>query len=260
MTSLKPLNSQPDEDFLAQLSKTAALFEGASAEDTLRWAVNRFDNTLTMATGFGAEGAALIDMAVRVDPSIDIFFLDTSFLFPETLELKRRIEERYGISIRTVQTSLTPEEQSVRFGPALWKTDPDLCCRLRKLESLKDALAGRAAWITAIRRDQTAARATARVVEWDYRWRLVKVNPMARWTREQVWNYISENDVPYNPLHDRGYPSIGCTHCTAQVLADDHERSGRWRGNSKTECGLHGLVSPAMSSAENSKPSNFAAE
>lgn len=231
---------EPLPPALDRIATAARLLEDASPEETLRWAFDEFEGTVTIATGFGAEGLALIDMAVRINPRPDIFFLDTAFLFPETYELRRRLEDRYDIEIRAFQTALTPEQQEQKFGPKLWSRDPDLCCRLRKLEPLKDALRGRDGWITAIRRDQTLERSNARVVEWDHQWKLVKINPLVRWNKQQVWDYISRNYVPYNPLHDRGYPSIGCTHCTQPVREGEDDRAGRWRDHAKKECGLHG--------------------
>jgi phosphoadenosine phosphosulfate reductase len=225
---------------LNRIEAMAERLEEASPQDVLLEAFNEFGDGVAIATGFGAEGAALIDMAVKINPQPNIFFLDTGFLFPETYELRRRMEDRYGIEIRAVQTAITPEIQDEMFGPRLWSRDPDLCCRLRKLEPLKEALHGLDAWVTAIRRDQTPARAVARAAEWDFRWQLVKINPLVRWTKREVWNYIAKYDVPYNPLHDAGYPSIGCTHCTRAVRADENERAGRWAGHVKTECGLHG--------------------
>ncbi len=224
---------------LTPIEEAAFKLEEATPQEILEWAFDEFGETLTIATGFGAEGAALIDMATKVNRQPDVFFLDTDFLFPETYALRRRLEDRYGIEIRAYQSLLTPELQAQTHGANLWSRDPDLCCRIRKLEPLKEALQGRRAWVTAIRRDQTAARARAGVVEWDSRWQLVKVNPLARWTKREVWRYILEKDVPYNPLHDAGYLSIGCTHCTRAVGANEDERAGRWAGFKKTECGLH---------------------
>ena len=228
-----------------RIEAAGRLLEDASPEETLRWAFEEFQDGVTIATGFGPEGIALIDMAIRVNPRADIFFLDTSFLFPETYDLLRQLEDRYQIEIRAFQTDITPDRQELEFGARLWSTDPDLCCRLRKLEPLKDALRGRDAWITAIRRDQTLERSSARVVEWDYKWQVVKINPLVRWSKQQVWDYIAKHDLPYNPLHDKGYPSIGCTHCTQPVLQGGAERAGRWPGRAKRECGLHGPAQPA---------------
>ena len=230
---------------IERVETAASLLDEATPEETLRWAFDWFQESVTLATGFGAEGVALIDMAVRINPRADVFFLDTEFLFPETYELRRRLEDRYGIEIRVFKTDLTPEQQELRFGAKLWSTNPDLCCRLRKLEPLKYALQGRRAWITAIRQDQTLERSNAQVIEWDYQWRLVKINPLVRWNKHQVWEYIARNNVPYNPLHDRGYPSIGCTHCTRPVREGEDERAGRWSGREKTECGLHTPAHPA---------------
>ncbi len=230
---------------IERLENLAAQLADAAPEQTLRWAIDEFDNSVTIATGFGLEGCALIDMAVRINPRIDVFFLDTAFLFRETYELRRRLEDRYHIQIRAYETDITPEDQELRFGAELWTTDPDLCCRLRKLEPLKDALRNRRAWITAIRQAQTLERSRARVVEWDYQWRLVKINPLVRWTTQDVRAYIAKNNVPFNPLHDRGYPSIGCTHCTRAIGKDQHERDGRWPGHEKRECGMHARAQPA---------------
>ncbi|HEU4387150.1 MAG TPA: phosphoadenylyl-sulfate reductase [Blastocatellia bacterium] len=239
------------EDFrlspFEDIDSAAYRLEGASPEEVLEWAFGEYaDRNIAIATGFGAEGMALIDIAVRVEPNLNVFFVDTDFLFPETYALRERIEQRYGIQIRAYRTALSPDHQAAVYGPALWERDPDLCCQLRKLEPLKEALRGLDAWVTAIRRDQTPDRANARVVEWDARWELVKVNPLAAWTRQDVWNYVVKNDVPYNPLHDQGYPSIGCTHCTRAVGRDEEERAGRWSGRAKTECGLHGGVQPLV--------------
>jgi len=225
---------------LDRIAALAAQFEDAPPAAVLAWAFAEFGDRVAIATGFGAEGMALVDIAVKLNPRPNIFFLDTGFLFPETYDLRRRIEDRYQINIRAVQTAITPDSQAELFGPQLWTRDPDLCCRLRKLEPLKAELGNLGAWVTGIRRDQTAARASARAIEWDHRWQLVKLNPLVRWSKRDVWRYIVKNDVPYNPLHDAGYPSIGCTHCTRSVTAGEDERAGRWSGRVKTECGLHG--------------------
>jgi phosphoadenosine phosphosulfate reductase len=236
--------SVPDSDALAEIAAAGDRLERSTPQEILRWAIDEFGDRLTIATGFGAEGMALIEMAVKINQNPNVFFIDTGFLFPETYELRRRMEQRYGIEIKAFQTELTPADQDQHYGPRLWASDPDLCCRIRKLEPLGDALRGRSAWVTAIRRDQAATRAGSRAIEWDYKWRLVKVNPLVRWTKREVWSYIAKNDVPYNPLHDEGYPSIGCTHCTRAVRDGEDERAGRWSGHQKTECGLHGGRSP----------------
>jgi phosphoadenosine phosphosulfate reductase len=214
--------------------------KNARPQEVIGWALSHFGNRIAIATGFGAEGAALIDMAVKVRPDANIFFLDTDFLFPETYELRKRIEDRYRVKIKAFRPRLSPEAQGQEYGRQLWSRHPDLCCQLRKIEPLREALTGLDAWATGIRRDQTAARALAGEVEWDQRYQIIKVNPLVSWTKGEVWAYVLKNDVPYNPLHDQGYSSIGCTHCTRAVRQGEDERAGRWSGHSKTECGLHG--------------------
>ena len=222
-----------------QLDHLQVISEKWSPEELLRWAFATFKDDVAMASGFGAEGMALIDMASRVTRKLRVFTLDTEFLFPETYDLIDRVEKRYGIKVERIYSALTPEEQDRIHGPALWKRDPDQCCSLRKVEPLRKKLAELRAWIAAIRRDQTSARAAARKVEWDTKFQLIKINPIADWTAEMVWSYIRKHKVPYNPLHDRAYPSIGCTHCTQAVQLGESPRAGRWAGFNKTECGLH---------------------
>ena len=213
--------------------------EGQGAEAILRWAWNAFAPRLTFATGFGMEGCVIIDLMARQGTLADIFTLDTGLLFQETHDLWRRLEERYGISIRAVRPRHTVEEQAAHEGPALWSVDPDRCCELRKTGPLRATLASFDAWISAIRRDQTPDRADAPAVGWDGRFGLVKVNPLIQWTFADVQAHVKRYDVPYNPLHDRGYPSIGCWPCTTPVGEGEDPRSGRWRGREKVECGLH---------------------
>ena len=215
--------------------------EGENAAEILRWASQHLGSKLTFATGFGAEGCVIIDLIGRNNLPIDIFTLDTGLLFPETYELWRRLEATYGITIRAVRPIHTVAQQASAHGPALWERDPDRCCELRKVLPLQNALVGFEAWITAIRRDQTAERAYARVVENDRKFDLIKVNPLVTWTHDDVWAHIYANDVPYNPLHEQGYPSIGCHPCTAAIQPGEDARAGRWRGKSKKECGLHVL-------------------
>jgi phosphoadenosine phosphosulfate reductase len=222
-----------------QLERLQIICEKWSPEEVLRWAYTTFKNGVAMASGFGAEGMVLMDMASRVNRKFRVFTLDTEFLFPETYDLIDRVEKRYGIKVERVYSALTPEEQDRRHGPALWKHNPDQCCGLRKVEPLRNKLTELQAWIAAIRRDQTSTRAAARKVEWDTKFQLIKINPIADWTAEMVWSYIRKHEVPYNPLHNRDYPSIGCTHCTRAVQPGESPRAGRWAGFAKTECGLH---------------------
>ena len=223
---------------VAEAAEKGAL-EGRSAAEVLSWAAERFAPRITFATGFGAEGCVIVDLIARQRLPIDLFTLDTGLLFPETYALWRRLEARYGLLIRAVRPEQTVEEQALAHGDRLWERDADRCCALRKVEPLRSALAGFDAWIAAIRRDQTADRAKAAVVERDARYGLVKVNPLVAWTSADVAAYVREHDVPVNPLHDQGYPSIGCVPCTSRVLPGEDPRAGRWRGRTKTECGLH---------------------
>jgi phosphoadenosine phosphosulfate reductase len=205
----------------------------------LAWAAERFAPRLVFATGFGAEGCVLIHLVAEHGLPVDLFTLDTGLLFPETYALWERLQSRYGVGIRGVQPVLSLDAQAARAGDELWLREPDRCCALRKVAPLGRALADADAWITAIRRGQTPDRASARVVERDLRHGLVKVNPLVRWSAGDVWSFIRHHDVPYNPLHDRGYPSIGCWPCTRPVAPGEDDRAGRWAGKVKKECGLH---------------------
>jgi len=229
-----------------QATAWAAMLEGQAAGDVLAWAAGRFAPRIGLATGFGAEGCVLIHLIGSQQLPIDIFTLDTGLLFPETYELWRRLEARYGVRIRPARPGLSVEEQAEAHGPDLWTREPDRCCQLRKVQPLSAEVTGLDAWITAIRRDQTRDRAHAPVVGRDPQFGIAKINPLVRWTEADVWRFLREHDVPYNPLHDRGYPSIGCAPCTTPVGDGEDPRAGRWRGRGKTECGLH-RPSPAAS-------------
>ena len=227
-------------------------------EEVLSWAFATYGKDVAIASGFGVEGMVLLDLASRVRSDFRVFTLDTDFLFPETYDLMDRVEKRYGIKIERVYSPLTPEEQEREYGAALWSRDPDKCCGLRKVEPLQTKLRELRVWITAIRRDQTSSRASARKVEWDAKFQLLKINPIADWSSPMVWSYALKHNVPYNPLHDKNYPSIGCTHCTRAVRPGEDPRAGRWPGFAKTECGLH-IIEPVpdLSAAVVSKAAKF---
>jgi phosphoadenosine phosphosulfate reductase len=192
-----------------------------------------------MATAFGAEGCAIIHMLSEIEPSVRLFNLETGYQFAETLETRERLMERYGVEIELVQSAQSVAEMEAEHGGPIYNRDPNLCCYLRKVVPLRRALEGYEAWISAIRRDQTTHRAAAGVVEWDAKFGLIKVNPLANWTKREVWSFIMRHQIPYNPLHDQGYPSIGCWPCTRPVAPGEDDRAGRWSGLAKTECGLH---------------------
>ncbi|MEJ2229978.1 MAG: phosphoadenylyl-sulfate reductase [Nitrospirales bacterium] len=232
-------DSRPSPEELSALNRS---LESQAPDKIVETAIKKYGPNVVLACSFGAEDVVLADMMLRANPRGVIFYLDTDFLFPETHVVRDQIIQRYQLQeeqIIQVKSKLSPAEQAKQFGEALWLRDPDQCCYLRKVEPLTRILAKYAAWLTGIRRDQSPTRANAGIVEWDAKFGLVKFNPLATWSWEQVWEYIRANDVPYNKLHDQHFPSIGCTHCTAPVMPGDDPRSGRWKSTTKTECGLH---------------------
>ncbi|MCS6286043.1 MAG: phosphoadenylyl-sulfate reductase [Nitrospira sp.] len=236
------MTSGGSPEMAAELKRLSDAFESQQPQDVLKEAIKRYAPKIVLACSFGAEDVVLVDMVHRIDPAIPLFYLDTDFLFPETYATRDRIIQQYALQpaqVLQVRSLLTPDQQAAQHGPALWSTEPDRCCQLRKVEPLTRVLKGYEAWITGIRRDQSPTRANAGLIEWDGKFQLVKVNPLARWTWVDVWTYIKVYEVPYNPLHDQNYPSIGCTHCTAPVAPGEDPRAGRWKTFTKTECGLH---------------------
>jgi phosphoadenosine phosphosulfate reductase len=229
-----------------ELAEANALLMGATPHKVLQWAVERYFPRLTMATAFGAEGCVLLHLLAEIEPKVRVFNLDTGYQFAETLELRDRITERYGIEVELVGSETSVAEYEGRHHGPLYVSNSDQCCYDRKIVPLRRALVGYDAWITAIRADQSPHRATAQVVGCDPKFGLVKVNPLLTWSRRDVWAFVVTHRVPYNPLHDRGYASIGCWPCTRPVGADEDERAGRWAGQAKTECGLHSLDSSQL--------------
>ncbi len=229
-----------------QVRDMDSLLKVRATTDALRLASERFAPRLVMATAFGVEGCVLIDIIGRNRLPVDIFTLDTGLFFEETYTLWSKLEERYGLRVRAVRPEISLSEQASRFGEALWERDPDRCCELRKVLPLRAALEGAEAWISALRRDQTPERANAPLVGLDEKFGLVKINPLVEWTSRDVWEYVREHDVPFNPLHEQGYPSIGCMPCTSPVRPGEDPRAGRWRGSTKTECGMHDRPSPLV--------------
>ena len=214
-------------------------FRDAPPQQLLRWANERRGTRMALSCSFGgAAGMVLLDMLVKIDPDIPVLYLDTGLLFPETYQLVSQIREHYGIIPRAVRAGRTVAQQAETEGAALWDRDPDLCCKLRKVQPLAEALDGFSAWITGIRRDGGATRAGTNLLEWSNKYNLVKLNPLAFWTERDVWGYVYKHGVPYNPLLDQGYKSLGCATCTRLPNGED-PRSGRWAGFNKTECGLH---------------------
>lgn len=230
---------QATPELLAELAETSARLETATPQQILQWAIDRFAPRFTMATAFGPEGMCILHMLAEIAPETPIFNLDTGYQFQETLDLRERVRERYGITVELKRPELSVEEYERAHGGPVYKTDPNRCCFDRKIRVLHESVVGMHAWASAIRRDQSPDRAKAPIVGWDKKFQLVKVSPLANWTKKEVWKLILDEDIPYNPLHDQGYPSIGCWPCTRAVLFGEDERAGRWSGTAKTECGLH---------------------
>ncbi|RIK35733.1 MAG: phosphoadenylyl-sulfate reductase [Chloroflexi bacterium] len=220
-------------------SRLNARLEQESAEDIIAWAVETFGPGLAVGTSFGASGLVLVDLVLRVQPDADIFYIDTGFFFPETETLIAQVQDHYQRSLRRVTPALSVEAQGAQHGPALYQRDPDMCCYLRKVEPLQTALDGSTAWVTAIRRDQASTRRRTPAVVWNERYAVVKVAPLIHWQEAEIWQYIHSHKLPYNELHDRNYPSIGCWPCTRPVQSGEDLRAGRWQGQDKVECGLH---------------------
>ncbi|MEM9587468.1 MAG: phosphoadenylyl-sulfate reductase [Planctomycetota bacterium] len=230
---------EPTESFLAELEAESQKLESATPQEILRWAVDRYSPKFTMATAFGPEGMTIIHMLSEIAPETPIFNLETGYQFQETLDLRERVKQRYGIEVEFKYPELSVAEYEAANGGPVYKSDPTRCCFDRKIKVLHQAAKGWHAWASAIRRDQSPDRAKAPVVGWDRKFQLVKVSPLANSTKQDVWGMINKHGIPYNPLHDQGYTSVGCKTCTRATQLGEDERAGRWSGFQKTECGLH---------------------
>ena len=228
-------------------SKTAGLnvqelnsiFHDKSADDLLKWGFETFGNTIVAGTGFGSSGIVLLHRLVELGLPVKAFCLDTNLLFHETHQLWNNIEKEFGIEIEVVSPILTLDGQKIHHKDKLWATDADQCCTIRKVLPLKKYLANKKAWITGLRRSQSTTRRSIEKIEWDAESKTYKLNPLADWSAEKVWQYIHSYKLPYNALHNEGYPSIGCIPCTHPANDPSNERSGRWANLEKTECGIH---------------------
>lgn len=242
---------------VAEAADASAKIGAKSVDDILTWALDRFGNGLGFMTALGYSGVVLMDHLRRLVPAVEAYFIDTGFHFAETLEFLGRLRDEWSVDFRIITPSMSWEELTARLGPEPWKANPDLCCLYMKVESLLRVIHDKDAWVSAIRRDQSPSRDGIDVVEIDGRG-VPKVYPMAAWTYDRTWQYIRRNNLPYNPLHDQGYPNVGCIHCTSPVAPGEHERSGRWQSMPKLECGIHvrredKAVTPEPASAD-SKP------
>ena len=219
------------------VAEAAQALADAPAEEILRWATDTFGDRICVTSSM--TDAVIIHVASQIKPGIDVVFLDTGYHFPETVGTRDAVAAVYPVNLINVTPSRTVAEQDAELGPRLYGRNPDLCCYLRKVEPLERALSSYDAWITGVRRDETVERREARVVEWDGRREMVKVNPIVSWSGKQVDDYIAENGILVNPLVYDGYPSIGCATCTRKVAPGENPRAGRWAGTGKTECGIH---------------------
>lgn len=235
MTTLETV--RPALDLEDIVDSAAEALAGASALEIVRWAAATFGDRICLTSSM--SDAALIHLVSKVKPGIDVLFVDTGYHFAETVGTRDAVEAVYPVNVINVTPSRTVAEQEAALGPRLYGRNPDLCCHLRKVEPLGRALEGYMAWFSGIRRDETASRKNMKVVSWDRKRGMVKVNPILNWTDEDMDNYMSDNGVLVNPLHYDGFPSIGCEPCTSRVAPGEDPRSGRWAGMGKTECGIH---------------------
>lgn len=223
-------------------------FGKMTTEEVLEWAWTRFGKQAAIGTSFQGAGLVMIHLARKNKFDFPVFTLDTGLLFPETVELKSRLEQFWNFQIESLIPDVTVQQQDEAQGPELWKRDPDLCCTIRKVFPLRNKLSDLDCWITGLRRQQSDTRAGIGVIELyafdEHTGKdVVKLNPMANWSREGVWKYIQDSKIPYNPLQDQGYRSVGCAPCTQKTATGDNERAGRWIGFKKVECGIHTFMS-----------------
>ncbi len=217
----------------------ASEFENAYPQEVLSWAVDTFGAQLAVVTSFQPTGIVTLHMLSEIAPRVPVLTLDTGLLFPETYALIDEVENRFDLNLIRIYPAQTVTQQAAEHGAALWERDPDRCCGLRKTAPLDAALAGFDAWITGLRRDQSQGRGATPVISWDKKHSMVKLSPFATWTEDMIWTYIQAHELPYNELHDQGYPSIGCSVCTQCPDSSADLRAGRWVNHVKTECGIH---------------------
>ena len=238
----KALGTEREDEIIGRegLARVSERLEDSSPQDILRWAVSVYGEDLTLSVSFGnPEGMVLLDMLTRITDKAQVFTLDTGFLFEETVRFREEAMKKYQLPLKVLTPGLTVEEQVARYGPKLYSCAPDLCCEVRKVEPQRRFLRDYGAWVTGIRRDQTAQRARTPVVAFDEHFGVAKIAPLAAWSMDEVDEYVRRYDVPLNPLLSMGYRSIGCEPCTRPVAPGEDARAGRWPDMDKTECGLH---------------------
>ena len=236
---------------VSEIAPLDARFAAARTEDVLAWAWERFGKRAAIGTSFQGAGLVMMHLAKLHGLQFPVFTLDTGLLFSETIALKKRLEDFFGYNIESLQPDFTVEQQATAYGPELWTREPDLCCTMRKVLPLQSKLGELDCWITGLRRQQSDTRSKIGIVELyvfdaTIGRDIVKLNPMANWSREEVWDHIKRHKIPYNPLHDAGYRSIGCWPCTQKAAGGENERAGRWTGFNKVECGIHTFMSPKV--------------
>jgi phosphoadenosine phosphosulfate reductase len=221
------------------IANLQARFEKAHPQDVLRYASDTWGEKLTIVTSFQPTGIVTIHMMQAIAPQTPILTLDTGYLFPQTVKLMDELEARWQLNLHRIRPEITIPEQNARYGDELYEHDPDKCCHLRKVLPLQKALAPYDVWLTGLRRDQAPTRTHTPIISKDERHNMLKIAPFATWTEDMIWAYIHAHDLPYNILHDAGYPSIGCAPCTRAVESNTDLRAGRWMHHNKTECGIH---------------------
>jgi phosphoadenosine phosphosulfate reductase len=226
-----------ETDLIELAERGAAELDGATAQELLAWTDEHFGGKYVVASNM--QDAVLVDLAAKVRPGVDVLFLDTGYHFVETIGTRDAVEAVYDVKVVNVTAENSVAKQDELFGKNLFEREPNECCRMRKVEPLSKALRGYSAWVTGIRRVEAPTRANAPLISWDNAFGLVKINPLAAWSDDDMQNYIDVNGILVNPLVYEGYPSIGCAPCTAKPIEGADPRSGRWQGLSKTECGLH---------------------
>jgi phosphoadenosine phosphosulfate reductase len=215
-------------------------FEIVHPEIVLAWAWEICGNDLAVVTSFQPTGIVTLHMLQNIAPEVDILTVDTDLLFPETYELIEKLTQRFHLNLKILKSPLTVEAQAEQYGAELWKRNPDQCCLMRKKQVIDDGLKNYSGWITGLRRDQSSGRSNVPIIQWDETHLMLKISPFATWTESMMWTYIHAYELPYNTLHDKSYPSIGCYPCTSAVKDGEDARSGRWRNQGKSECGIHG--------------------